>query len=473
MPHFTPDSLARWTRGRWTGSPPAPISGFSADSRRLQRGEMFVALKTQQRDGHDFLAGAFEAGASAALVSRPDSSLKLPQLAVADPLASFQAIAQAHRRTFNGPVVGISGSAGKTSTKDMLALLLGRSGEPDSPVLATEGNLNNHIGVPLTLTRLDPAVHRYAVVEAGISAPGEMDTLAAMIEPDVAIITLIAAAHLSELKSLEGVAREKAALAAAVRSGGRAIFPQSCADLAAFKKLTVPTLVVERTASLPERGAPGSGRVFFTVVHDRGATEITLGEPGAPPLKLKLARASDGMAQNAVLAVCAALRLGVSGEEVRERIARWHPAKWRGQVVVQPGRLLYLDFYNANPASMADALETFRSHAPSGYRKIYLIGCMEELGAASEAHHRELGRSLRLGGADSLFVIGAQAGAVREGALESGASSSQIFILESIGDDLAARLAQPADCAIFVKGSRRYQLERALASLAPQEASHA
>src|SRR4051812_45501053 len=227
MPTFDPNTLAAWTGGRWTHLPSADVTGFHFDTRALRTGEIFVAIRTEKRDGHDFLADAQKAGASAALVAKPNAALSLPQLVVPDPRAAFQAIAREHRRAFLGKVIGISGSAGKTSTKDLLALLLG--GEACG-VAATEGNLNNLLGVPLTLTRLDSSRHRFAVVEAGISVPGEMKTLADMIEPDVALIPLVAPAHTQELGGIEGVAREKALLPAAVRPAGVAIFPKQTAE---------------------------------------------------------------------------------------------------------------------------------------------------------------------------------------------------------------------------------------------------
>src|SRR5580693_274897 len=133
MPVFPPELLARWTGGRWNRPPPGPIGGFATDTRQIRPGQMFIALKTQQRDGHQFLAAAGAAGAAAALVAAPDPASSLPQLVVEDPLTSFQKVAQAHRRQFQGPVVGISGSAGKTSTKDLVALLLGGTDETDRP----------------------------------------------------------------------------------------------------------------------------------------------------------------------------------------------------------------------------------------------------------------------------------------------------------------------------------------------------
>ncbi|MBW8782490.1 MAG: UDP-N-acetylmuramoyl-tripeptide--D-alanyl-D-alanine ligase [Verrucomicrobia bacterium] len=426
------------------------------DTRQLHAGQVFVAIRTEKRDGHDFLPAAQAAGASAALVSRADPALALPQLVVADPLAAFQAIAREHRRTFRGPVVGISGSAGKTSTKNLLALLLG--GEAGG-VLATEGNLNNHLGVPLTLTRLDPAKHTFAVIEAGISGPGEMAPLAAMIEPDIAINTLIAPAHVAELGSLEGVAREKAVLPAAVRASGVAVFPGQQLEFSAFRELSVRTLVVE-AADVLRPAEPPKDRVYFTVTHRDDQTAVAVAYGAPPPLVFTFRRVSAGMAQNAVLAVCAALWLGVAPETVQARIAGWQPAKLRGELRREDGRLLYIDCYNANPAAMGDALDAFYAVAPESEPRLLVLGCMGELGAESAMYHRALGRSLRLRRGDHLFIIGDDAGAVRQGALESGLPAAQVEVVASL-EPIKARLAGFRG-AVFIKGSRRYQLENVL-----------
>ena len=167
MSLFAADKMAAWTGGRWTRLPEASLTGFNQDTRLLSAGQVFVALKTDRRDGHDFLEEAQNRQAVAAVVEREVPGSSLPQLVVPDSLTAFQRIAREHRREFHGTVVGVTGSVGKTSTKDLLALLLG--GTP--AVLATEGNLNNHLGVPLTLTKLDPVAHRAAVIEAGVSGP--------------------------------------------------------------------------------------------------------------------------------------------------------------------------------------------------------------------------------------------------------------------------------------------------------------
>jgi UDP-N-acetylmuramoyl-tripeptide--D-alanyl-D-alanine ligase len=442
MPAFSPATLAAWTGGRWTEVPWVPLTGFCTDSRQVRPGQMFVALKTEKRDGHDFLDAAATAGAGAALVSGSDPSLPLPQLVVADPLLAFQAIAREHRRKFVGPVIGVTGSAGKTSTKELTATLLGER------VLATEGNLNNHIGVPLTLTRLDAAEHDYAVIEAGVSAPGEMAPLAAMIAPDVAIVTLISPAHLHELGGLEGVAREKAGLAAAVRGEGVAIFPAACNQFAAFRALRVKTLPV----------GPAPAPITYAIVQREDGTDLNLS--GALPESglFALPRTSDGMARNAALALTAALLLGTPARELRRRLAGWRPAALRGEWRREPRRLLYLDCYNANPASMADALAAFVRSAPSDQPRLYILGAMEELGPEAPRFHEELGRSLALRPQDVVCLLGSHAAAVRTGALAAGARSEAIEIAETI-EPIAHRL-EAFDGAVFIKGSRRYQLER-------------
>jgi UDP-N-acetylmuramoyl-tripeptide--D-alanyl-D-alanine ligase len=453
---FDPALLARWTGGHWTTQPTAPLRGFTIDSRSVGAGEVFVALKTAARDGHEFLTAALAAGAAAALVSTPNLALALPQLVVADPLAAFQAIATAHRRTFTGPVIGITGSAGKTSTKNLLALLLGAT-DSASPVLATAGNLNNHLGVPLTLTRLDPAQHRFAVIEAGISAPDDMAPLAAMIEPDIALTTLISHAHIKELGSLDGVAREKSRLSTAVRPTGVAIFPSQCASFAAFRDLTVRHMVIE-PAEVVRPTAPPKDKVYFAITQRGDTTAIALAY--GQPLTFTLRRVTDGMAQNAVLAICVALWLGVSPSLVQSRLNAYAPATLRGEWRRTDAQVQYLDCYNANPASMLDALATFYAVAPVDEPRLFIVGGMEELGPDSAQHHRALGRSLQLRPQDELLTMGDYAAEVRTGALENGHAVAQLTVVTA-HDAISARLAEFRG-AVFVKGSRRYQLEKAL-----------
>ena len=452
-PVFPPERLAAWTDGRWTGRPSPRLAGFSVDSRSLAPGQVFVALKTGKRDGHDFVAASAAAGAGGAMVSRIVPSVDLPQLLVADPLLAFQKIAGAHRREFQKPVIGITGSAGKTSTKNLLADLLGGSG-----VLSTEGNLNNHLGVPLTLTRLDPAAHGFAVVEAGIGAVGEMAPLAEMIAPDIAIVTFVGPAHLAGLGGMEGVACEKARLAASVRPGGLAIFPSGCLDFAAFRSLRPRTITLTRAAGPLPRSSPPS-KVFFTAEVQGDTTLISMAHR-TPATEYRLHSVSAGMAQNAALALCAALELGIPAELVQARLLEWRPSPMRGEFHRRGGRLFYVDCYNANPASMADALAAFQALAPAGAPRLLVVGCMEELGAEAAALHAELGRRLGLRGGDRLLLIGEHAASVRAGALEAGVEPGSIRIVETL-EPIAESVAS-FEGSVFLKASRRYRLEDAL-----------
>ena len=488
MPTFAPVDLSTWTGGRWTAQPVLPLSGFAIDSRAMRPGEIFVAIKTDKRDGHAFIAAAQAAGAGAAIVATPNSALALPQLVVTNPLVALQAIAREHRRAFRGWVVGISGSAGKTSTKELLTLVLGGTGSdvlategnlnkasiaPGAPVtggvLATEGNLNNHLGVPLTLTRLDSAAHRFAVIEAGVSAPGEMAPLAGMIRPDFALITTIVPAHTLALGGLEDVAREKSGLVRGMTATGVAVLPKSCTQFAAFRDLFMDQLVLERSPVLRPATQP-QHTIHYNIIQRREETVIVLAFGPPPPAMFKLCRVTDGMADNTALAITVALRLGVDRDTIQSRLASWSPPKLRGEIRREAGRLLYLDCYNANPASMADALATFTAITDPADRRLYVIGCMEELGAEAPAHHRQLGRTLPLRVGDRLFVIGSQAHEVCAGVLEQGDFAQQIQICSTL-DPMAAAIAEWRG-AVFVKGSRRYELEQALAGAA-REAVHA
>jgi UDP-N-acetylmuramoyl-tripeptide--D-alanyl-D-alanine ligase len=455
MPSFSPSDLAAWTDGRWTAEPGAAVTGFNQDTRTLSAGQVFVALKTEKRDGHEFLSDARASGAVAALVSRAVSGTDLPQLVVRDPLAAFQHIAAAHRRAFRGKVVGVTGSAGKTSTKDLMALLLG--GVPS--VHATAGNLNNHIGVPLTLTQLEPAIHHAAVIEAGINMPDEMDGLAAMIQPDHAIVTLVGPAHLERLGSVEGVATEKAKLLSAVRNNGLQVFPVACAQYPSFRTLSNPLVLVPANEGMVR----ASGRTLaYTVLHRPERTEVTL----AGRRTFILRRVSGGMAQNAALALALASEMGVADELLQQRLSAWAPAKWRGELQRLGKADVYCDFYNANPASMQDAIAAFASLVHPDKSRLYVLGGMEELGANSAHFHQQLGRTILLRPGDFLFALGDQAPALREGLLENGNDPAQVEVVQDLSR-VQDRL-RGFSGAVFLKGSRRYQLER----LVGNEAAH-
>ncbi|MFP4541182.1 MAG: UDP-N-acetylmuramoyl-tripeptide--D-alanyl-D-alanine ligase [Opitutales bacterium] len=481
---FLPANLAAWSGGVWSAPPERAVLGFGIDSRRIAPGDCFVALATARRDGHDFVGEAFARGAAAALVARPVEGAGA-QLVVDSPERALQAIARAHREAFAGPVVGITGSAGKTSTKDLLHRLLGLD-----ETLATEGNLNNTLGVPLTLLRLDPAVHRQAVIEAGINQAGEMDVLADCIRPDHAIVTSVGLAHAEGLGGREGIAREKARLPAAVPAGGLVLFPEDCLVYPPFRDLRARVL-----ASAPGTG-PHDGRLIFQTTGRAASTETRLGEsaadplsdrqrdnrqrqdreisqlkdgmgrpgglltifgPARPPFSLSLPPMSEGMLRNTVHALALARELGVPDAVLAARLAGWRPSRQRGELFRAGPRVYYVDCYNANPDSMIDALRFFAANFATRPKR-YVLGSMRELGELFAAGHRSVGQCLRLAPEDAAHFIGDGATAMREGALAAGNAPERL----TVAPDAAA--VRPAlehfAGAVFLKGSRAYALER-------------
>jgi UDP-N-acetylmuramoyl-tripeptide--D-alanyl-D-alanine ligase len=249
------------------------------------------------------------------------------------------------------------------------------------------------------------------------------------------------------------------------------VFPSSCEAYPAFRSLPASSRLVVEPGDGPGERGPQADRVRYTAVHSAESTTVAVAFGPPPGVVARLCRVTDGMAQNAAMAVCAALRIGVQRDDIQRRLLLWRPSPLRGEWRISEGRRLYLDCYNANPASMADALAAFAAVAPRAEPRLYVIGCMEELGAESRRYHLELGRSLALRPGDHLVAVGSQADLVRQGALEGGCDPGQIEVAESL-EPLSARLAGFRG-SVFVKGSRRHELEKAFVGTEFAEAYHA
>lgn len=454
MPTFAAADLAAWTDGRWTTAP-AAVTGFGTDTRALGAGDAFVALRTDRRDGHDFLPDARARGAACALVSRPVAD-PLPQLVVADAASALRAAAGAWRRRFPGPVVGVTGSVGKTSTKDLLGALLGPA------AFVTEANLNNLLGVPLMLLRLEPTRHRYAVIEAGMSVPGELGVSAAILRPDVAIVTAVAAVHLEGVGSLAGVAREKATLVGALAEGGRAILP---AALLAWPDFAAHA---DRCVAVRFVGEPAPA------VRPARLVEASLGEEaGRRVLRLDgesfpLGPVSDGLARNAALAILAAREVGADLAALRAALIAWSPPVGRGSVHADGARTFYVDCYNSSPAALLDAARCFDRLSAAARPRLWVLGGMAELGADSAALHRGCGAELPVRADDAVVAFGGDAAQLLAG-LPVGPGPR---VAAGTLDDVRAAIAAHAGF-VFVKGSRSFALERALpTTLAAQLTFH-
>jgi UDP-N-acetylmuramoyl-tripeptide--D-alanyl-D-alanine ligase len=430
------------------------FKGISIDSRNIREGELFVALRGDRFDGHDFVPEAIERGAWGALVDRSaleDNYSTLGALKnifpVEDTLFALQEMAQQHRRKFSIHVVGVTGSNGKTTTKEMIGAVLKQNG----PVLKTEGNLNNHIGVPLTLLKLN-AGHRAAVVELGASAPGEIDMLARMAVPTVGVITNIGPAHLEFFGSLDKTALAKGELLRHLAADAKAVLNADDRFFSALKGVFSGRTIsfgIENPADVSASGIRQAGDCTdFTITAEGSRVDVRLRAVGAHNV------------YNALAAAAAAVAVGEPLDAVKYGLESFSPVEGRSELRELKGRTVLTDYYNANPASMEAALRTLVSLGPRR-KAVAVLGDMLELGAAGAEAHREIGRLAARLKVDALIVIGALARCAGEGAVEAGLPKARVAVASSHAD--AARLlreaSQPGD-AVLVKGSRGSKMEK-------------
>ncbi|HSN92172.1 MAG TPA: UDP-N-acetylmuramoyl-tripeptide--D-alanyl-D-alanine ligase, partial [Anaeromyxobacteraceae bacterium] len=398
-PRFTPDEIAAATGGRWLGAPPAQVAGVSTDTRTLAAGCLFVALRGERFDAHQFLPEAAARGASAAVVAEGlagPGPAPLPAIAVKDTLAALGALARLHRRRFAVPVVAVTGSNGKTTTREMIAAILATRG----PVLKSEGNLNNEVGVPLTLFRLEES-HRAAVIEMGMSHPGEIARLAAVAEPQVGVVTNAAPSHLEGLGSVEGVADAKAELYRGLPPGGVAVANADDARMLRRAQESGRRLVTFAVG----RGRRGDVAVLEILEQTPEGLRFLLGV-GNREIEVRLPLVGAHNAANAAAAACAAISLGCTDREIVAGLAAARPPGRRLRLERLPsGVLLVDDCYNANPLSMSAALRTL-SELGGGSRRVAVLGDMLELGTFEGEAHRGLGAEAARSGVALLAAFG-------------------------------------------------------------------
>ncbi len=443
-------------------------AGVSIDSRTIAAGDLFVALG-HLRDGHDFAADALARGAAAAMVSRrpEDVAENAPLLVVPDVLAALGALGRAGRARFGGRVVAVTGSAGKTGTKEMLRTALGAQGS----VSAAERSFNNHWGVPLTLARLDPRAD-YAVIEIGMNAPGEIEPLARLARPHAAIVTTVAPVHLAAFESIEGIAREKAAIFRGLEPGGAAVMNRDVA--------TYPILLraAKAVGAAPVRfGA--TGRPEFRLLDTHVAARATTAKARVHGREIMFRLGAPGrhLAMNALAALAAVEAVGGDIARAALALADWRAPEGRGVRIEVPmgpggrdGVLVLIDeSYNANPAAMAAALEVFAAtepprgeHAVAPGRRIAFLGDMLELGAGEAAMHAALADLPALEKVAVVHCAGPRMAALHR-ALPAGRRGEW----HETADALAARarrLVGPGD-VVMVKGSNGSRIARVVEAL--------
>ena len=445
--------LPLWRIAEFTGAKgdfdhEAVAMGYSIDSRTLNHGDLFFAIQGERFDGHDYVKEALEKGAVAAVVS-PGRTLGVDPhrlLAVDDPLKGLQSLGAAARRLWGKPVLAVTGSVGKTTTKDVLAHLLSTRFR----VMKTTGNLNNHIGLPLQLLRLEPE-HDVAVVEMGMNHLGEIRALGQIAHHDLAIVTAVAPVHLEFFSSIAEIARAKYEIIETLYPGAVAVLNADDDYVSQFGrnfKGKVVTFGLRRAADVSAhnvqlQGAEGSS---FDL------------QSGAVREHVSLPLVGEHNIYNALAAAAAAMERGVPPSEAAEAMATIQPPDKRGQVVEIAGATIINDCYNSNPKALNAMIDTLASM--KAQRRILLAGEMLELGSTAEELHRECGRHAADKKIDVVIGVRGLGKALAEAACGAGTQARFAETPEEAGEWLARELR--AGDAVLLKASRGVKLERAL-----------
>lgn len=438
-------TAARATAARLIGDN-VTFCGVSTDSRSIAAGELFVALRGENFDGHEYVAAAQMRGAVAAVVAADAAeslrALGLPLLQVAETRLSLGALAADWRSRFTLPMIAVTGSNGKTTTKEMIASILKAAFA--EAVLSTQGNYNNDIGLPLTLLRLN-ATHRAAIIEMGMNHPGEIPYLAGIAHPTVAVVTNAQRAHLAGMGSLEAIASEKGSIFSGLDENGIAVFNADdlWADLwrAQSRGLGVMTFGLEQAADVTGKSTLHGLENRLTVCAPQGRFEVLLALPG------------QHNARNALAAATACLAAGVSLEAVQAGLAGFRGLKGRLQRrVALHDSVLLDDTYNANPDSVRAGIDVL---ATTIGKKVLVLGDMGEIGEMSAQFHDEIGGYAKSQGIDRLFALG-EASALA--AHNFGSGGEHYTHVDQLVEALTAELTP--ETTVLVKGSRFMRMER-------------
>lgn len=426
----------------------------STDSRTAGPGDLFVALKGERFDAHDFLGDVAARGVAAALVSHRADGVPMPAIEAADTRAALGALAHGWRMRFTLPVVAVTGSNGKTTVKEMIASIFAAAVGADAR-LATSGNLNNDVGLPLTLLRLN-ATHRLAVIEIGMNHSGETESLARFTAPTVALVNNAQREHQEFMATVEAVALEHAAVIHALTPDGVAVFPADDAYAGIWRVAATGNRIVDFALHDAERQteAQVTGRL--------NGGELTIDTPSGP-LAVRLRVLGEHNARNALAATAAALAAGVALPAIKAGLEAFEPVKGRLQVRQASvgslaGAMVVDDTYNANPDSMRAAIDVLAAQ-PSP--RVLVIGDMGEVGEEGPAFHREIGAYARERGIDALFALG---DASRDACTAYGEAARHFGDVDAL---VAALLAagHGAQATVLVKGSRYMKMERVVDAL--------
>ena len=430
-------------------NPEAVAAGYSIDSRSIQPGELFFAVKGERLNGHEYVEAALAAGAVGAVI-RHDQAARFADksrlLLVDDTLTALQRLGAAVRRLWAKPLIGVTGSAGKTTTKEITAHVLSTRHK----VLKSQGNLNNHFGLPMQLLKLDHE-HDLGVIEMGMSHAGEIRALAAIAEPNCGVVTMVAPVHLEFFDSVAGIARAKYELIESLPAGGIAVLNADDAYVSQFGRDfhgKVATFGLHKPAFVMAKNieAHGTAGSVFDVVVDERAVRATL------PLL------GEHNIYNALAGIAVGLEHGVPLDVAAQSLARLSAGDKRGEVLHFAGATIINDCYNSNPKALESMVASL-VQIPA-QRHIVVAGEMLELGPAAETLHRDSGRHMGRYGITKLLGVRGLAKATVEGARETGVDAEFVATPQEAGEWLRAEV-RPGD-AVLIKASRGVRLERAL-----------
>lgn len=459
MPEFLAEDLATWCRGTWVGTPPPKVWGVSTDTRSLRPGAIFFALRGPNRDGHLFVEDAFRKGAAAVVVESGSVGVKIeagPRLVVDDTGDALLRAAAGYRSRLQNLLVGITGSVGKSTVKEMIAQMAGTVGA----VAYSPGNWNNEIGLPLSILAMESGA-KVGVFEVATNHPGEIARLCKVLQPEWGVVTCVGPVHIEFFGSEEAIAREKAQLLAHLPPYGLAIVNRDTPFFEIFRRFFSGRFIcVSCVDPQADYYCQSAHLVRHTImVHEKASGER---------VGLRYPQPGWHVAKNMLLAAAVARQLGVSWSHIETAMSRFHPLPMRWQEQVVGGVFVINDAYNANPLSMRAAIETFWAEARPG-KKWLVLGGMLELGQWSESAHEELGRLVGKNEWAGLVVVGPLGRLIARGARSAGMDGDRIHEctgIEEAANFIRGHVAQGD--AVLLKASRGIGLERLLDRLVPK-----
>ena len=449
MPVFKAQDIARWCEGAWKGPEPANIQGVSIDTRTLQPGNLYIAIRGENHDGHAFVTEAVRRGAAAVLVSAPVEAGR-PALRVADTRKALIDLAKGYRSAMKTRIVSVTGSVGKTTVKEMTADILGTTRR----TYRSRGNWNNDVGLPLSMLAMEPD-QEAGVFEVGMNHPGELQPLCELLRPEIGIMTAIGPVHLEFFESVEAIAQEKATLFRVLPAEGLAILSSEEPWFDLLRR-AAPCRVV--TTSLNGRDADYLGDLDTVREGVFSVQEKATGET----MEFESPLPGEHVIRNALLAIAAGRQAGVDWNRIRQALMAYEPAPMRWAEVRQDGVLFINDAYNANPVSMRAALAAFSRVHVKGMRWLALGG-MRELGKTEREEHLRLGREIACGGWAGLVTVGELGATIAEGARIAGWPEEKTVSCRNHAEAAKAlRKRVQVEDGVLLKASRGEHMEDVL-----------